>query len=83
MPVLRSIALLCCLSLFCHVALAQRPNVIVVMTDDQGYGELSCHGNPVIADAEPRSAAWGERAVHRLSCRSDVYADAGAVDDGD
>ena len=25
-----------------------RPNVIVVMTDDQGYGELSCHGNPIL-----------------------------------
>ena len=25
-----------------------RPNVIIVMTDDQGYGELSCHGNPVL-----------------------------------
>lgn len=24
------------------------PNVIIVMTDDQGYGELSCHGNPVL-----------------------------------
>ena len=27
---------------------AKRPNVIVIMTDDQGYGDLSCHGNPTL-----------------------------------
>ena len=27
---------------------AIRPNVIVVMTDDQGYGDLSANGNPVL-----------------------------------
>ncbi len=26
----------------------KRPNVIVIMTDDQGYGDFSCHGNPVL-----------------------------------
>ena len=26
----------------------QRPNVVIVITDDQGYGDLSCHGNPVL-----------------------------------
>nr|WP_286177344.1 arylsulfatase [Rhodopirellula sp. JC639] len=26
---------------------ADRPNVIVIMTDDQGYGEFSCNGNPL------------------------------------
>ena len=24
------------------------PNVIIIFSDDQGYGDLSCHGNPVL-----------------------------------
>lgn len=26
----------------------RRPNVIVILSDDQGYGDFSCHGNPVL-----------------------------------
>jgi arylsulfatase len=29
-------------------AAAQRPNVVVIITDDQGYGDFSCHENPVL-----------------------------------
>lgn len=29
-------------------AASERPNVVVIITDDQGYGELSCHGNPLL-----------------------------------
>jgi arylsulfatase len=25
-----------------------RPNIVVILTDDQGYGELSAHGNPIL-----------------------------------
>ena len=27
---------------------AEKPNVILIMTDDQGYGDLSCHGNSIL-----------------------------------
>jgi arylsulfatase A-like enzyme len=29
-------------------AAARPPNVIVLLSDDQGYGDFSCHGNPVL-----------------------------------
>jgi arylsulfatase/arylsulfatase A len=31
-----------------HAQTASRPNVILIMTDDHGYGDLGVHGNPII-----------------------------------
>lgn len=47
----RLLALLCVVSLLLHsatAAQAKQPNVVLVMTDDQGYGDLGCHGNTMI-----------------------------------
>ncbi len=36
------------LSFSCSNRTSDQPNVILIITDDQGYGDLACHGNPWI-----------------------------------
>jgi arylsulfatase len=31
-----------------HISTDAKPNIILVMTDDQGYGDLGCHGHPLL-----------------------------------
>src|SRR6188508_1516301 len=43
-------------------ALAQRPNIIYIMTDDMGYGDLSCYGQKKYATPNlDRLASQGVR----------------------
>lgn len=42
------LASLCCLGTAAQPLTAQRPNIIFILTDDQGYGDMSCHGHPVL-----------------------------------
>ena len=39
-----------------------KPNVIVFITDDQGYGDLGCHGNPIVKT--PAIDAFYKKSVH-------------------
>ncbi len=43
----RLISLTAALSCLC-LAAAEKPNIVFVLTDDQGYGDLGCTGNPFI-----------------------------------
>ena len=40
---------------------ARRPNVVLVLTDDQGYGDLGVHGNPVLRT--PNIDAFSREAI--------------------
>jgi arylsulfatase A-like enzyme len=48
---------------------AKRPNVLLILTDDQGWGDVGCHGNPHLATPNiDRLAAEGVELSHFYVC---------------
>jgi arylsulfatase len=43
----------------------KRPNIICILTDDQGYGDISAHGNPVLKT--PHLDRLRQEGVHLLA----------------
>ncbi len=55
------------------VVAANKPNVILMVSDDQGYGDVSAHGSPVlktrggfVLDLEWKDAQWQRASVTAL-----------------
>jgi hypothetical protein len=74
--IFRLLACLLCFLASVPGAIAQPPNVTVIISDDQGYGELSCRSNPIVRTPHLDRLGRREHSPHGFPCRSDEYADA-------
>ena len=58
----------------CSVAEAQRrpPNILVIVTDDMGYGDIGIHGSKDIPYAKHRCVGQSWNPLHRRVCQRPV-----------
>jgi arylsulfatase A-like enzyme len=70
MKVFQNLFCFACLILFQNALLAdEQPNVVVILTDDQGWGDLSLHGNPNLSTPRIDSLARdGAQISHFYVC---------------
>lgn len=46
---------------FQNISAQERPNIIIMMTDDQGYGDIGAHGNPYLKT--PQIESLGDKGI--------------------
>ena len=52
---------------------AKRPNVVFILSDNQSYYEMSCHGHADIKTPHIDRLAGPKRGVHQFSCPSFLF----------
>lgn len=66
---------LCCLLFLLHAAAlsaGERPNILLILADDWGWGDLSCHGHPYVTTPNIDRLAREGTDFHRFSVASGV-----------
>ena len=79
---LRILALILLSSAACTVVAAVKPNIVFILTDDQGYGDLSCHGNPILQTPNMDRLYEEGGEIHRFPCQSHLCTDTSGSHDG-
>lgn len=65
----RCFSLVLLAALITRPTVAAPPNVLLVITDDQGYGDLGCHGNPILKTPQiDRLALQAVECTHFYVC---------------
>lgn len=52
--------------MICGLAHAERPNILIVLCDDLGYGDISCFGNDIVKT--PNLQEFAEQSLKLTSC---------------